>query len=84
MRKIVSVLTLLLVLWTLCGCSAFTSAGPSEEGEGSSAIEAAAPAEPSAPYALSQSPKPEPVTVAGQVVRASKSVFELRLEDAPL
>lgn len=26
-------------------------------------------------------PKPEPVTVAGQVVRASKRVFELRLED---
>ena len=84
MRKIVSVLTLLLVLWTLCGCSAFTSAGPSEEGEGSSAIEAAAPAEPSAPSPM-PTPKPElPVTVAGQVVRASKSVFELRLEDAPL
>lgn len=82
MRKIVSVLTLLLVLWTLCGCSAFTSAGPSEEGEGSSAIEAAAPAEPSAPSPSPMpTPKPEPVTVAGQVVRASKSVFELRLED---
>ena len=82
MRKIVSVLTLLLVLWTLCGCSAFTSAGPSEEGEGSSAIEAAAPVEPSAPSSSPMpTPKPEPVTVAGQVVRASKSVFELRLED---
>ena len=82
MRKIVSALALLLVLWTLCGCSAFTSAGPSEEGEGSSAIEAAAPAEPSAPSPSPMpTPKPEPVTVAGQVVRASKSVFELRLED---
>lgn len=82
MRKIVSALAWLLVLWTLCGCSAFTSAGPSEEGEGSSAIEAAAPAEPSAPSPSPMpTPKPEPVTVAGQVVRASKSVFELRLED---
>ena len=67
------VLALVLVL---CGCSAGGgNSVPTGESSRSSAVEAAA--QPTA----SPAPEPAPATVEGKVARASKSAFELRLED---
>lgn len=67
------VLALVLVL---CGCSAGGgNSVPAGESAHSSAVEAAA--QPTA----SPAPEPAPATVEGEVARASKSAFELRLED---
>ena len=67
------VLALVLVL---CGCSAGGgNSVPAGESAHSSAVEAAA--QPTA----SPAPEPAPATVEGEVARASKSTFELRLED---
>ena len=60
----------------LCGCSAGGgNSVPAGESSHSSAVEAAA--QPTA----SPAPEPAPATVEGEVARASKSAFELRLED---
>ena len=66
----------LALVLALCGCSAGGgNSVPAEESAHSSAVEAAA--QPTA----SPAPEPAPATVEGEVARASKSVFELRLED---
>lgn len=66
----------LALVLALCGCSAGGgSSVPAGESAHSSAVEAAA--QPTA----SPAPEPAPATVEGEVARASKSAFELRLED---
>lgn len=66
----------LALVLALCGCSAGGgNSVPAGESSHSSAVEAAA--QPTA----SPAPEPAPVTVEGEVARASKSAFELRLED---
>lgn len=66
----------LALVLALCGCSAGGgSSVPAGESSHSSAVEAAA--QPTA----SPAPEPAPATVEGKVARASKSAFELRLED---
>ena len=66
----------LALVLALCGCSAGGgNSVPAGESSHSSAVEAAA--QPTA----SPAPEPAPATVEGEVARASKSVFELRLED---
>ncbi len=66
----------LALVLALCGCSAGGgNSVPAGESAHSSAVEAAA--QPTA----SPAPEPAPATVEGEVARASKSAFELRLED---
>ena len=66
----------LALVLALCGCSAGGgNSVPAGESSHSSAVEAAA--QPTA----SPAPEPAPATVEGEVARASKSAFELRLED---
>ena len=66
----------LALVLALCGCSAGGgNSVPAGESSHSSAVEAAA--QPTA----SPAPEPAPATVEGEVARASKSTFELRLED---
>lgn len=66
----------LALVLALCGCSAGGgNSVPAGESSHSSAVEAAA--QPTA----SPAPEPVPATVEGEVARASKSAFELRLED---
>lgn len=66
----------LALVLALCGCSAGGgNSVPAGENSHSSAVEAAA--QPTA----SPAPEPAPATVEGEVARASKSAFELRLED---
>ena len=66
----------LALVLALCGCSAGGgNSVPAGESSHSSAVEAAA--QPTA----SPAPEPAPATVEGKVARASKSAFELRLED---
>lgn len=66
----------LALVLALCGCSAVGgNSVPAGESSHSSAVEAAA--QPTA----SPAPEPAPATVEGEVARASKSAFELRLED---
>ena len=66
----------LALVLALCGCSAGGgNSVPAGESSHSSAVEAAA--QPTA----SPAPEPAPATVEGGVARASKSAFELRLED---
>lgn len=66
----------LALVLALCGCSAGGgNSVPAGESAHSSAVEAAA--QPTA----SPAPEPVPATVEGKVARASKSAFELRLED---
>lgn len=66
----------LALVLALCGCSAGGgNSVPAGEGSHSSAVDAAA--QPTA----SPAPEPAPATVEGEVARASKSAFELRLED---
>ena len=66
----------LALVLALCGCSAGGgNSVPAGESAHSSTVEAAA--QPTA----SPAPEPAPATVEGEVARASKSAFELRLED---
>ena len=66
----------LALVLALCGCSAGGgNSVPAGESAHASAVEAAA--QPTA----SPAPEPAPATVEGEVARASKSAFELRLED---
>lgn len=66
----------LALVLALCGCSAGGgNSVPAGESSHSSAVEAVA--QPTA----SPAPEPAPATVEGEVARASKSAFELRLED---
>lgn len=66
----------LALVLALCGCSAGGgSSVPAGESSHPSAVEAVA--QPTA----SPAPEPAPATVEGEVARASKSAFELRLED---
>lgn len=66
----------LALVLALCGCSAGGgNSVPAGESSHSSAVEAVA--QPTA----SPAPEPVPATVEGEVARASKSAFELRLED---